>query len=114
LEKIEIETQTEAPTTIETTVQTEEVFHSPEQDVIVKRLEAKLEQSQQTLSQCRSEMVTVSEHQKVVRQLRAMLVTKNETFDELIRAKEKVKKVQGQLDGVWRKSKKFSLFILIL
>jgi hypothetical protein len=69
LETVEIETQTEAPTTIETIVQTEEVFHSPEQDAIIKRLEAELEQSQQTLTQCRSEMVTVSEHQKVVRQL---------------------------------------------
>jgi hypothetical protein len=69
LESVEIETQTEVPTTIETVVQTEEVFHSPEQDATIRRLEAELEQSQQTLTQCRSEMVTVTEHQKVVRQL---------------------------------------------
>jgi hypothetical protein len=99
LETVEIETQTEAPVTIEKTVQTEEVFHSPEKDAIIKRLEAELEQSQQTLTQCISEMVTVPEHHKVVRQLRAMSTTKNETFVELNRAKEKVKKVQSQLNG---------------
>jgi hypothetical protein len=69
LESVEIETQTDVPTTVETIVQTEEVFHSPEHDATIRRLEEELEQSQQTLTQCRSEMVTVTEHQKVVRQL---------------------------------------------
>jgi hypothetical protein len=44
-------------------------------------------------------MVTVKEHQKIVKQLQAMSTTENETFTDLNRAKEKVKKVQGQLDG---------------
>jgi hypothetical protein len=99
LETIEIETQTEALATINTIVQTEEAFHSPEQDSIIKRLEAELEQSQQTLIQCKSEMVTMSEYQKVVKQLQSMSTTENETFVEISRAKGKVKKVHGQLYG---------------
>jgi hypothetical protein len=70
-------------------------------------LEEELEQSQQTLTQCRSEMVKVSEHQKVVRQLRAMSATENDNFDELNRAKEKVKKVHGHIDGSLEKIKDF-------
>jgi hypothetical protein len=99
LETIDIETQTDAPTTKETTVQTKEAFQSPEQGAIINRLEAELVQTQQTLTQCRSEMVTMEEHQKVVKQLQAMSKTENETFAELNRAQGKVKKVQGQLDG---------------
>jgi hypothetical protein len=100
-----------SPATEEATVQTEEVFHSPEQDSIIKRLEEELDKSQQTLTQCRSEMVKVSEHQKVVRQLQAMSKIENETFVELIRPKEKVKKVQGQLDGALEKIKEiFSVY----
>ena len=57
-------------------------------------------QTQQTLTQCRSEMVTMVEHQKVVKQLKAMSKIENETFYELNKAQGKVKKVQGQLDGV--------------
>jgi hypothetical protein len=68
-------------------------------------------QSQQTLTQCRSEMVTMVEHQKVVKQLQAMSATENETFVELNRAQGKVKKVQGQLDGALEKIKEiFSVY----
>jgi hypothetical protein len=42
-------------------------------------------------------MVTMAEHQRVVKQLKAMSATENETFVELARAQGKVKKV-GQLD----------------
>jgi hypothetical protein len=60
-------------------------------------------------------MVTVTEHQKVVRQLQAMLATENETFVELNKAKEKVKKVQGQLDGALEQIKNvFSIYSDIL
>jgi hypothetical protein len=52
-------------------------------------------------------MVTVSEHYKVVRQLRSMSATENETFSKLNKAKEKVKKVQGQLDGGLDQIKEF-------
>jgi hypothetical protein len=62
-------------------------------------MEEELEQSQHALTQCQNEMVSVTEHQKIVKQLRAMSGTKNETFVDLSRAREKVKKVQGQLDG---------------
>jgi hypothetical protein len=56
-------------------------------------------------------MVTMSEHQKVVKQLQAMSATENETFVELNRAKGKVKKVQGQLDGALEQIKEiFSVY----
>jgi hypothetical protein len=87
LETIEKETQIDAPATEEEVVHTEEAFHSPEQNAIIGRLEAKLVQSQKTLTRCRSEMITVSEHQKVVRQLQSMSTTENETFVDLNRAK---------------------------
>jgi hypothetical protein len=57
-----------------------------------------LVQTQKTLTQYKSEMVTVEEKHKVVRQLQAMSTTENETFAELNRSQGKVKKVQGQLD----------------
>jgi hypothetical protein len=50
-------------------------------------------------------MVTMLEHHKVVRQLRAMPTTENETFVELSMAIEKVNKVHGQLDGSLEKIK---------
>jgi hypothetical protein len=40
-------------------------------------------------------MVPVAEHQKIVKQLRAMSATKNETFVDISREKEKKKKIQG-------------------
>ena len=43
-------------------------------------------------------MVTMEEHQKVVKQLKTMSAIENEIFVELTRAQEKVKKVQNQLD----------------
>ena len=43
-------------------------------------------------------MVTMVEHQKVVKKLKAMSATENDTFSELTRAQGKVNKVQGQLD----------------
>jgi hypothetical protein len=52
LESVEIETQTEVPATVEIVVHTEEVFHSPEQDATIRRLEVELEKSHQTLTQC--------------------------------------------------------------
>jgi hypothetical protein len=52
-------------------------------------------------------MITVSKHQKVVRQLQAMSARENDTFSELNRDKEKVKKVQFQLDGALEKIKEF-------
>jgi hypothetical protein len=88
-------------------VQTEEAFQSPEQGAIINRLEAELVQTQQTLTQCRSEMVTMAEHQKVVKQLKAMSATENETFAELNRAQGKVKKVQAKLDKALEKIKEF-------
>jgi predicted phage tail protein len=105
LDTIDIETQTDAPTTKETVVQIEEAFQSLEQGVVINRLEAELVQTQQTLTQCRSEMVTMEENQKVVKQLQAMSTTKNENFVELSRAQGKVKKVQGQLDKSLEKIK---------
>jgi hypothetical protein len=111
LETIDAETQTDAPATEETVVQTEEAFQSPEQSAIIDRLEAELVQTQQTLTQCRSEMVTMAEHQKVVKQLKAMSATENETFVELTRAQGKVNKVQGQLDKALEKIKEiFSVY----
>jgi hypothetical protein len=115
LELVEIENQIEVPTIVETIVHTEEVFHSPEQNAIIRRLEEELEQSQQTITQCKSEMVTMTEHQNVFRQLQTMSTTKNETFVELNRAKEKLKKIRGQLDGALEKIKNvFSIYYDIL
>jgi hypothetical protein len=57
-----------------------------------------LVQTQQTLTQYKSEMVTMEEKHKFVRQLQAMSATENETFVELSRSQGKVKKVEGQLD----------------
>jgi hypothetical protein len=65
LETIYTETETYAPTTKETVVQTEETFQSLEKSVVINRLEAKLVHTQQTLTQYRSEMVTMEEHQKI-------------------------------------------------
>jgi hypothetical protein len=56
-------------------------------------MEEDLVQTQQTLTQCRSEMVTMEEHQRVFKQIKAMSATKNETFFELTRAQGKVNKV---------------------
>jgi hypothetical protein len=61
-------------------------------------LEEELVKTQQTLTQCRSEMVTMEEHQKIVKQLQSMSKTENETFVKLSRSQGKVKKVEGQLD----------------
>jgi hypothetical protein len=82
----------------ETTCQTEETFQSPEQNVIIARLETELVQTQQTLTQCKSEMVTMEEHQKVVKHLKAISATENKMFSELTRTQGKVKKVQNQLE----------------
>jgi hypothetical protein len=60
LEKIEIGTQTDAPSTKEIFFQIKKVFQSLGQDAIISRLEEKLVQTQQTLTQCRSEMVKMS------------------------------------------------------
>jgi hypothetical protein len=95
LESIETETQTDAPVTVEKVFQTEEVLHSSEQDATIRILEAALEQSQQTLTQWRNEMVTITEHKKKFKQLRAMSATENETFIDISREKEKTKKSQG-------------------
>ena len=73
LETIDAETQTDVPATEETTCQTKEAFQSSEQSVVINRLE--VVQTQQTLTQCRSDMVTMEEQQKVVKQLQAMSTT---------------------------------------
>jgi hypothetical protein len=80
LETIDTGTQTDAPTTKEIVVQTEEAFQSPKQGAIINRLEAELVQTQQTLTQCRSEMVTMAEHQKVFKQLQSMSSNKEQDF----------------------------------
>jgi hypothetical protein len=61
--KIDAKTQKNSPATKETVVQNEQAFQSPEQGVIINRLEVELVQTQQTLTQCRSEMVNMEEHQ---------------------------------------------------
>jgi hypothetical protein len=115
LEIIDIGTQKDAPTTIEEYIHTDESFHSTEHDAIISRLEAELVQSQQTLIQCRSEMVRMVEHKKVVKQLQAMSSTNNETFAKLNKAQGKVKKVQGNLDGALEKIKEiFSVYFDIV
>jgi hypothetical protein len=56
-------------------------------------------------------MVTMAEHQKVVKQLKSMSATENKTFVELTRAQGKVNKVQGQLDKALEKIKEiFSVY----
>jgi hypothetical protein len=60
-------------------------------------------------------MVTATDHQKSFKQLRAMSIVENETFVDLSREKEKVKKVQGQLDGALEQIKSiFSIYSDIL
>jgi predicted nuclease with TOPRIM domain len=98
LETIDADAQTDSPTTEDAVVQTEGVFQSHEQNAIIDRLETELVQTQKTLTQCRSEMVTMEEYQKVVKQLKTMSATENETFAELTRAQGKIKKVQNQLE----------------
>ena len=99
LDSAETGNQTDAPVTTKKVVQIEGVLHSSKHNATIRRQETKLEQSQQTLTQCRNEMVPVTEHQKIDKQLRAMSTTENETFVDLNREREKVKKVQGQLVG---------------
>jgi hypothetical protein len=68
-------------------------------------LEAELVKTQQTLTQYKSEMVTVEEQHKFVIQLQAMSTTENVTFSKLNRSQGKVNKVQGQLDRALEKIK---------
>jgi hypothetical protein len=98
LETIDVETQTDVPATEEIVCQTEESFQSFEQSVVINRLEEELVQAQQALTQSIDEMVTMPEHKRVVKKLKDMLTTENETYAKLTRAQGKVKKVQGQLD----------------
>jgi hypothetical protein len=115
LETIDAETQTDVPTTEETTFQTEETFQSPEQSVVINRLEAELVQAQQALIQSKDEMVTMAEHQRVVKQLKSMSAIENETYAELTRAQGKTKKIQGQLDKSLEKIKEiFSIYVDIV
>ena len=78
---------------------------SQEQNAIINRQKAELTQAQQALAQPKEEMVTMDEHQKVVKQLNLMSATKSETYAELTRAQGKVKKVQTQLEKALEKIK---------
>jgi len=71
---------------------------SQEQDVIIGRLKEELVQAQQALTQSREEMITRAEHQKVVKLLKDILVTESETYVDLTRAQEKIKKMQSQFE----------------
>jgi hypothetical protein len=98
LETTDVETKTNVPTTEDISCHTEEAFQSMEQSAIIDRLETELVKTQQTLTWCISDMVTMAEHQKFVKQFKTISAIENETFVELTRAQEKVKKVQNQLD----------------
>ena len=82
----------------EETYQTKEVSQFQDQSAIIERLEVGLVQSQQALTQTRDEMVTMTEHQRVVKQLKTMSSMENEMYAEMTKAQGKTKKVQGQLE----------------
>jgi hypothetical protein len=73
-------------------------FQSQEHNAIVDRLETKLIQAQQALTQSREEMITRAEHPKFVKQLKDMSATESETYAELTKAQEKVKKMKSQFE----------------
>jgi hypothetical protein len=98
LETTDAETQTVVPTMKEAGCQTEETSQFQDQSAIIDRLEAELVQAQQALTQTRDEMVTMEEHQRVVKQLKTMSAMENETYAELTKAQGKTKKIQGQLE----------------
>jgi hypothetical protein len=80
------------------TIEEYRAAQSREQDVVIDRLNVKLVQAQQALTQSREEMITRDEHQKVVKQLKDISATKSETYAELTKAQEKIKKMQSQFE----------------
>jgi hypothetical protein len=80
------------------TIEEYRATQSWEQNVVIDRLKVKLVQAQEALTQSREEMITRDEHQKVVKQLKDISATESETYVELTKAQEKIKKMQSQFE----------------
>jgi hypothetical protein len=68
------------------------------QSVIIDRLKEEHTQAKKALVQHQHEMVTSTKYQRVVKELKDMIATEDETYVALTRAQEKTKKVQTQLE----------------
>jgi hypothetical protein len=75
------------------------------QDAIINKLKEELGQAQQILAQRQDGMVTRTEYQNFVTELKGMIETEGETYVALTRAQEKVKRVQAQLETTLEKIK---------
>jgi translation initiation factor 2B subunit (eIF-2B alpha/beta/delta family) len=71
---------------------------SQAQSVTIDRLKEELTQAQQALVQHQHGMVTRTEYQRIVKELKDMTTIEGETYAALTRAQEKIKKVQTQLE----------------
>jgi chromosome segregation ATPase len=64
-----------------------------------------LVQAQQALTQSREEMITRYEQQKVVKKIKDMSATESETYADLTKSQENIKKMQSQFEKALEKIK---------
>ena len=91
-------------------------FYTPMvKEVVISRLQDTLTQTQQELANYKKEVVPLQVHQELLKKLKKLTTTEDETFSNFRSEQEKLKKAQAQLEEATKKTNTiFSIYLDVL